>query len=158
MKMKIKKQHVVQLSNGARMIVEEDNDTVHIGLAELEFDPPAMEAWIVTITKDGILVMPNSCNAPAELVEGLRDVDSIRPIMGCTHYKVEKEGKTTLFNLDTCETCGGLVRGPNSIGGSTKDIPVYQKQGLIQWQDKLPPEIAYNENTNKTDCDKCHKD
>jgi hypothetical protein len=74
-----------------------------------------------------------------------------------THFRNNNDGTTTLFDLGKCETCGEPVQLPNAVGGVERDIPKYFKLGMKEWTEEIPPEIAYNEDTDKTDCDACHQ-
>lgn len=61
--------HRITLSNGQVLIIEEGPQTLHIASGipgEEEAD-----AWICTITADGVLVMPNSGGATDDLTRGL---------------------------------------------------------------------------------------
>jgi hypothetical protein len=72
-------------------------------------------------------------------------------------YKDLGDGKTKLFNVEQCETCGQTAMSPNAVGGLVKDRPTYQKLGIAEWIPiNLPPETYYDEKTQKTACYGCN--
>lgn len=63
--------HRILLSNGRAMIVEEREGELHIADEDEGFDYQA-GAWICTISRSGVLVMPNSGPAVEFLCEGIK--------------------------------------------------------------------------------------
>jgi hypothetical protein len=62
----------------------------------------------------------------------------------------------TVFEIGTCESCGKPIQEANAFGVSVKDIPTLLKMGVKEI-DFLPPEIQYNDVTQKCDCQGCNR-
>ena len=67
--------HSVELSNGQRVVLKETQSGLTIGQCDCDDDEEGAEYpwWICKITTDGVLVYPNSADAPEMLTRGLRD-------------------------------------------------------------------------------------
>lgn len=68
--------HRVTLNNGRVLLIEEDDNCLHFADVEgptddLEF-PPTVGSYICTLNPSGVLVMPNSGGATADLTEKLK--------------------------------------------------------------------------------------
>lgn len=65
--------HRITLSNGRVLLIEERNGAIHLG--DVETDLPgdtAVGSYICTIDASGVLVMPNSGGATADLTADLK--------------------------------------------------------------------------------------
>ena len=71
------------------------------------------------------------------------------------YWKDNDDSSTEIFDLDTCETCGLVVLAANHLRGKASEIWKYRKLGMVEWKDELPPEQAWNDTTEKCDCDGC---
>lgn len=56
------------------------------------------------------------------------------------------------FEVETCETCGGIVQAPNGAGISAQDA---RRIGLT-FVDREPPEQFYCEDVDRCGCDECN--
>lgn len=63
-------QHRVPLSNGAVLIVEEGEESLHLALGDNDW-PGEVMYYVATIEKSGVLVMTNSGDAVVTLATGL---------------------------------------------------------------------------------------
>jgi len=75
-----------------------------------------------------------------------------------THFYPDTETVTAgglimcrVFQRDTCETCGEPTEGPNAV---QMDYTSILHLKLIAQFEQLP-EIGYNDETGKCDCDNC---
>jgi hypothetical protein len=66
-------QHLIHLSNGQKIILQEEDDALSISSCE-ESDSP--EWFICQINCNGVLVYPNSGYAPEYLTRGLKKDES----------------------------------------------------------------------------------
>lgn len=66
-------QHRVTLSNGAVLLVEEGEESLHLALEDRGW-PGEVEGYVAQIEKSGVLVMPNSGDAVVTLTAGLTGV------------------------------------------------------------------------------------
>ncbi len=62
--------HRIVLSNKRVLLIEEDNESIHIA-TETEGFEGDVDAYICEIDANGVLVSPNSCDAPRYITEGL---------------------------------------------------------------------------------------
>jgi hypothetical protein len=72
-----------------------------------------------------------------------------------SHYFVGNNGRTEMFNVETCENCGTMVMCPNSVGGSQSDISKYKSLGMKRLKE-LPPETYYSEELDGCACYDCN--
>ena len=73
-----------------------------------------------------------------------------------THFKNQGDGKTTLFNIERCETCNRVVQSPNAVGGIEADIPKYISLGMKEWTEELPSETYLREDNLGCACYGCN--
>jgi len=64
-------QHRVPLSNGAVLIVEEGEESLHLALEEEGDHPGEVEYYVAWIDRSGVTVMTNSGDAVVTLAAGL---------------------------------------------------------------------------------------
>lgn len=74
--------------------------------------------------------------------------------MGFTHYVKHGDGRTTCFEMDSCENCKQPIQAANAIGGSEKDIPFYKRIGMVETTD-LPDEGYYSDKVEGEACYGC---
>jgi hypothetical protein len=56
---------------------------------------------------------------------------TLHPHAPAAHFAIETARKrVTLFNVDTCECCGGEVLAPNAVGGDARDLQKYLDLGM----------------------------
>lgn len=63
--------HRVVLSNGRALLIEEDNNSLHIADEDEGF-PGTAGSWICEINASGVLVMPNSGMSCEYVTDGLK--------------------------------------------------------------------------------------
>ncbi len=73
-----------------------------------------------------------------------------------THFCIDPDNRTrkTLFVLGKCETCDGDIQEPNAVGSTSSRNKLYSV-GLREYYDPLPPEIYYDDDTDKSVCENC---
>lgn len=70
-------------------------------------------------------------------------------------YRKEDGGKTHLFDMGSCECCGGLVEEANAVGGLAIDIPKYGQLGMREWHGPRLPECGVFNEDGDVACEFC---
>ena len=69
-----------------------------------------------------------------------------------TRYWDSGDGWAVVFELDTCEACGGEIQGPNAV-----NVPLAQiRRHCAEWLGPLPTE-GYHSAGRVECCDNCYE-